>query len=106
MTGPNSRADDGGAKDSPPSTGAAAPTEQAADPAQAHIALTLKHRRPLIACRFDPSGRWLFASSEDQSVVRWDLTAEKPEGTKASLTAHDSWVHALAATPDGATLLT
>jgi WD40 repeat protein len=74
----------------------------APDPTKAHIAKELKHDRPLISCRFDPKGHYVFAGSEDRSVQRWDLES----GVKVAFEAHESWVHALAFTPDGQTLLT
>lgn len=72
----------------------------AADPSKAHVAADLAHDRPLICCRFDPAGRWAFAGSEDESVVRFDLAS----GAKAVLKGHEGWVLALDATPDGRTL--
>lgn len=70
------------------------------DPAKTHEVLQYKHERPLVACRFDPAGRYLFFGAEDNFVHRFDLK------TKAviTLTAHDSWVRALGCSPDGATL--
>jgi WD40 repeat protein len=44
----------------------------------------------------------VFAGSEDDSVLRWDLAT----GAKVALTAHESWAHALASSPDGETFLT
>jgi WD40 repeat protein len=73
-----------------------------AEPDKTHLAKDLAHDRPLISCRFDPKGRFAFASSEDQSVLRWDLGS----GAKTQLQGHESWVHALAATPDGQAFLT
>jgi len=75
-----------------------------ADPAQIHIAKEFKHDSPLIACRFDPSGQYVFATAEDRSVLRWNLAAEKEE--KVVLKKHDSWVGALAFSKDGKTLIT
>lgn len=73
-----------------------------ADPTKTHVAKDLVHSRPLVSCHFSPAGRFVFAGSEDQSVQRWDLET----GAKVGLAAHESWVHALASTPDGQTLLT
>ena len=52
----------------------------------------LKHPRPLIGVRFDPSGRFLFASAEDNSIQRFDLLT----GAKVALVGHASWVRGLA----------
>ncbi len=73
-----------------------------ADPAATHVARELKYARPLINCRFDPSGQFVFAATEDNSVQRWDLAT----GEKTALVAHASWVRPLAFDPTGQTLLT
>jgi WD40 repeat protein len=74
----------------------------AVDPEKAHAVREFVHKAPLIACRFDPTGRFVFAASEDRSVRRWAL-----DGTAAaSFAGHDSWVFALGFSPDGQTLLT
>jgi WD40 repeat protein len=72
------------------------------DPAKSHLSKDLAHERPLVSCRFDAKGRYVFAGAEDNSVLRWDLNT----GAKVVLNAHDSWVHALAGSPDGETFLT
>lgn len=79
-------------------TPAAAPAE----PEKTHVAKELVHKAPLTACRFDPSGRFVFAASEDRSIQRWEIDS----GKQASLTGHDGWVFALGFTPDGQTSLT
>jgi hypothetical protein len=73
-----------------------------ADPTKTYLAKDLKHDRPLVSCAFDAKGRFVFAGSEDRTVQRWDLASD----AKVALSAHDSWVHALASTPDGETFLT
>jgi WD40 repeat protein len=67
------------------------------DPTKTHVALEHKHDRPLVACRFDPAGRYVFFGAEDNLIHRFDLK------TKAStrLAAHDSWVRALGSSPTG-----
>ncbi|WP_152053709.1 WD40 repeat domain-containing protein [Tautonia marina] len=75
-----------------------------ADPTQTHVARELTHDRPLICCAFDPTGRFVFAGSEDLTVRRWDLDAAE-EPTAVPFAAHESWVFDLALTPDGRTLL-
>lgn len=73
-----------------------------ADPAQTHVAVTYDHTAPLVGCRFDPLGRFVFAGAQDNTVLRWDLAT----GAKVALTGHDSWVRGLAFSPDGGTLVT
>jgi WD40 repeat protein len=56
------------------------------------IVLELKHNSPLIGCRFDPSGRFLFAGAQDNSILRYDFVT----GRKTVLSGHASWVRGLA----------
>jgi len=80
-------------------------TEQAnlkADPKQAHVTTQWKYDSPLIACRFDPQARYVFASAQDNSVQRWDLA----EGHRVAFRAHDSWVRTIAFSPDGEQVIT
>ena len=74
----------------------------AADPAKTHVAQTFKHASPLIACRFDPTGRFVFAGAQDGRVWRWQLEGE----AKTELNGHKSWVRSLAFSPEGQTLVT
>jgi WD40 repeat protein len=62
------------------------------DPTAARLERELKHARPLIGCRFDPSGRFLFSSAEDDTIQRFDLLT----GTKTALVGHQSWVRGMA----------
>ena len=43
------------------------------DPKQAHVVSQWPHDRPLNACRFDPTGRFVFCGSEDAAVERFKL---------------------------------
>jgi len=67
------------------------------EPTKTHVTLEYKHDRPLVACRFDPAGRYVFFGAEDNLVHRFDLSAK----TAISLSAHDSWVRALGCSPSG-----
>jgi WD40 repeat protein len=62
------------------------------DPAKTHLLKEHKHTSPLLGCRFDPSGQFVFAGAQDNSIVRWHLDS----GKKTLLTGHKSWVRALA----------
>ena len=73
-----------------------------ADPAQTRLVQELKHNSPLIACRFDPSGRFVLGACQDNTVQRWELA----NGQKTSLIGHTSWVRALAGQPGGELLIT
>lgn len=70
-------------------------------PSATHVVSQWAHDSPLIACRFDPKGRYAFSTAEDQSLQRWNLA----DGAKTLLKAHDSWVFALACSADGETLV-
>lgn len=62
------------------------------DPAKTRMVSELKHGRPLIGCRIDPSGRFVFAGAEDNTIQRWELAT----GKKTELAGHKSWVRGLA----------
>ena len=85
-----------------PTTETTAATETTvADPLKTHEVRELAHRRPLLCCRYDPTGNVIAAGSQDALVVRWDLESD----AKTELSAHDSWVKAVAFSRDAATLL-
>jgi WD40 repeat protein len=67
----------------------------AVDPAQTRLEREFKYPAPLLACRFDPAGKYLFASAQDQTVQRIDLA----DGKFTTLAGHQSWVRALACHP-------
>jgi WD40 repeat protein len=73
----------------------------AADPLKTHLAKDFKHDRPLVCCRFAASGTYVYAGSEDESIVRWDTTSD----VKVQFKGHESWVFALAVGRDGQTLV-
>ena len=60
-----------------------------------------KYSSPLIACRFDPTGQYVFTAAQDNSIQRWNLTS----GESIVLTGHDSWLRGLGFSPDGQTTL-
>jgi len=62
---------------------------------QTRVGLDLKHPSPLIGCRFDPSGRFLFVSAQDSTIQRYDLLT----GRKTPLVGHQSWVRGIAFSP-------
>ena len=68
----------------------------------AHVTAEFDHPAPLITCRFDPTGRFVFATAEDRAILRWELADPKQ---KAVFTAHDSYVWAVAFSKDGQTLV-
>lgn len=73
-----------------------------ADPLQTHVVTQLKHDAPLISCRFDPTGRYVFAGSQDNNVIRWELATS----TKTVFAAHDSWVRSFGFSKSGDVLVT
>jgi WD40 repeat protein len=72
------------------------------DPKATHIAVQWKHDRPLINCRFDPQARFIFATSEDRTIQRWEIAS----GTKVGMSGHDSWARGIAFSKDGETMIT
>jgi WD40 repeat protein len=75
-------------------------TTMKAEPASAHIAKEFEHDRPWIACRFEPSGKFVIGASEDFQVWRVDLES----GAKTPFPT-ESWVRAVAVV-EGTQLLT
>src|SRR5262249_6377870 len=70
------------------------------DPTKTRPAQELKHTAPLLGCRFDPTGKFVFAGAQDNDVHRWELAT----GKKATLKGHKSWVRGLAFSEGGRTL--
>ena len=64
---------------------------------ETHVFRSWKYESPFMACRFDPTGRFVFACAQDQSIQRWDLETDK----HVSLIGHDSWSRAIDFSPDG-----
>jgi WD40 repeat protein len=71
------------------------------DPLQTRLGLELKHPSPLIGCRFDPGGRYLFVSAQDSTLQRFDLLT----GRKTAFLGHESWVRGMAFSPTAAPAL-
>jgi len=60
------------------------------DATKTHVAHDLTHDSPLISCRFDPSGNYVFAGAQDYSVWRFEIST----GAKTAI-ATDSWVRGI-----------
>ncbi len=62
-----------------------------ADMQATHVVKTWKYQSPLIACRFDPGGRYVYAAAQDNSLQRYRLVDEQvvPQA------GHDSWVRSI-----------
>lgn len=65
------------------------------DPLQTKQSQEWKYSSPLIGCRFDPAGRFVFASAQDNSIQRWEVAG----GKQVALTGHTSWVRGLIFAP-------
>lgn len=61
----------------------------------ARLERELKHKSPLIGCRFDPSGRFLFVTAQDSTIQRFDMLT----GAKVALAGHQGWLRGLAFIP-------
>ncbi len=72
------------------------------DPKQTHVVHEWKYTSPLICCRFDPQGRYVFSSAEDSHLQRWEF----PSGKLTTLEGHDSWVRDIVLLADGETVVT
>jgi WD40 repeat protein len=72
------------------------------DVTQSQIVHEFAQGSPIISCRFDPAGRFVFAGSQDFSVWRWEIAT----AAKTQLPGIGSWVRGLAFSKDRSTLLT
>lgn len=72
------------------------------DITKSHVVHDWTYDRPLLACRFDPQSRYVVTSAENNLLQRFSMA----DGTVRAFPAvHDSWVQALAVTPDGNTVV-
>ena len=67
------------------------------DVKSSHVVRIWKHSAPMLGCRFDPTGRYVFASSMDHTVQRWDLQEDK----QTPYVGHESWLRGIVFSPDG-----
>ena len=72
------------------------------DATKTHVVQELKHGNPLISCRYDPSGRYVFYGAQDYQVWRWDTKENK----KVALQGTDAWVRGIAFSRDGSQVIT
>jgi WD40 repeat protein len=81
------------------------------DAASGQMTAVLPHGSAVYSVAFSPDGRRLAAGCDDNSIRLWDVaTAERgagrevPEAEVAELYGHESYVHAVAWSPDGTRL--
>jgi WD40 repeat protein len=72
-----------------------------ADPKSIRLLETFKHNRPMMSCRFDGAGDYVFAGAQDADIHRWDIRT----GEKVELSGHRSWVRRMVFHPDGKSLI-
>jgi WD40 repeat protein len=70
-----------------------------ADPKATHVIRELKYNSPFISCRFDSQGRYVFGGAQDCTLQRFEPAGGEP----VECPGHDSWVRAIAFSPDGET---
>src|SRR5438132_10747691 len=68
------------------------PPHLRAEPTRTRMVQELRHNSPFVGCRFDPSGRFVFAGAQDNTIQRFELAG----GQRVALEGHRSWVRALA----------
>jgi WD40 repeat protein len=64
------------------------------EPTAARQIQEFKHDSPLLGCRFNPSGCFVFAGCQENTLLRWELET----GQQTKLAGHTGWVRALACT--------
>lgn len=65
-----------------------------------HTTKKWKYTSPFTACHFDPSGRYIFAAAQDNTIQRWDCNEDK----HTTLVGHDSWLRSIGFSPSGETM--
>lgn len=66
-----------------------------------HLIADFKHGAPMLSCRFDPTGRYVFGGAEDYQVWRWEIRS----GKKVAYPT-DAWVRGLAFSDEGKAFIT
>lgn len=72
-----------------------------ANPQATHTLQQWKCDSPLISCRFDPTGAYVFAATEDFSIYRFDMK----DGKRVTLKGHNSWPRPMVFSQDGKTMV-
>lgn len=72
------------------------------DVTNTHVIHDFQHGSPLVSCRFDPTGRFVFGGAQDYRVCRWTIA----DGTKTELTAVNAWVRGITFDSTGSTMIT
>src|SRR5207245_9087301 len=68
------------------------------DPKQSHVVAQWPTERPVVCCRFEPKGRYVFCGLEQSIIQRFNLA----DGKRVSFSGgHESWVFSLAFSTDG-----
>jgi WD40 repeat protein len=62
-------------------------------PSRTRMIAELRHNSPLVGCRIDPTGRFVFAGAQDNTIQRWELATP---ANKVAFSGHRSWVRGLA----------
>ncbi len=68
------------------------------DITKAHVIHQWPYERPLLACRFDPQGKYVLASAENNLLQKFSMADGK---ISVLPVAHESWVQALAVNATG-----
>lgn len=76
------------------------------DPKETHLVKELKHDRGILGCRYDSTGRFVFAGGQCNDILRWDLQSEAEELKPLRMSGHESWSRAITLFPDGKHLAT
>ncbi len=71
------------------------------DVKQTHVAVDLVHNSPLISCRFDRTGKYVFAGAQDYNVWRFEIAS----GAKVALPT-ENWVRGIVCDHAGKVVVT
>lgn len=70
-------------------------TTAAADPKATKVIAQWKSDSPLVSCRFDSKGEYVFAGGQDNAIYRWETAT----GKRIAIKGHESWVRDFAFLP-------
>jgi len=75
------------------------PSPSKIDPTKTHTVREFDYTSPFIACRFDPTGTFVFAAAQDNTIERFAVES----GERVPYVGHESWARGLAFSPQGNT---
>lgn len=77
------------------------PKQSVVDPKATKVIAQWKTDSPLVSCRFEPKGDYVFAGGQDNAIYRWETAT----GKRIAIKGHESWVRDFAFLPNNQTMV-